>query len=183
MEDATRNYAGPTCPGAGWHCVTATGPVVQVTGAGGTNRADCATPARCVVVQVAVSDGDNWAACVRHHGDSQWCSIAQLSTTGTNVADVVEVALGHGDALSATQGIAITQDATSGDNVASVLQTMYLLAGTRCSTAATVALDGHQTIAITQDATTGDNVVRGPGARRRSSSPRPSSRARRAPRP
>jgi hypothetical protein len=49
-QNGVNNYAGPSCPGAGWTC-TASTRVVQTAPAGGQNVADCGA-ASCVVVQV-----------------------------------------------------------------------------------------------------------------------------------
>src|SRR5690242_5941404 len=48
VQRGLRNYAGPSCPGSGWTCTTAT-TVVQVAPAGGSNLAECADG--CVAVQ------------------------------------------------------------------------------------------------------------------------------------
>jgi len=40
IQRGAKNYAGPSCPGPGWNCTTAT-QVVQVASAGGENRFEC----------------------------------------------------------------------------------------------------------------------------------------------
>src|SRR5438477_362218 len=40
IQRGALNYAGPSCPGTGWNCTTAT-KVVQLAGSGGSNTYEC----------------------------------------------------------------------------------------------------------------------------------------------
>src|SRR5207247_3465545 len=89
IQRGSHNYAGPHCPGAGWHCTTAKR-VVQLSFAtnnpGNANQFTC-TPATsapdpydCLIVQSATGT-DNNATCVEKVGDptgTQHCDIYQL---------------------------------------------------------------------------------------------------------
>ena len=62
IQRGLRNYAGSSCPGAGWTCTSTSHPVVQVASTGGSNVFQCASSS-CAVVQTA-------AATSRHeHGE------------------------------------------------------------------------------------------------------------------
>lgn len=162
VQRGARNYAGSSCPGAGWTCTSTSHPVVQIASAGGRNVFTCSTPT-CAVVQASKSSlATNTASCIRTTGITQACSITQ-SGAAANQAVVVETALKTtGLTQSASQTAQIVQQATGtgNGNTACVLQTMTLSSssGTKNS-AVTESLDGHQSISIKQDSTSGPNVV------------------------
>src|SRR5438093_6065282 len=49
-QQSLLNYAGPSCPGAGWNCVGTDAPVVQIALPGGSNLFSCGG-ADCLVIQ------------------------------------------------------------------------------------------------------------------------------------
>ena len=163
VERGRRNYAGPHCPGPGWTCTSTSRPVVQIARDGTANRADCAAGIACVVLQVATGRARNVAVCVRLLGTTQACSVAQSNASGSNAVTAIELALGAGANQSASQSISITQSNGTGENTASVLQGVTLIADTKSSHPISQALDVHQSIDVVQDATSGANVVEGVG--------------------
>ena len=158
-----RNYAGSSCPGAGWTCTSTSRPVVQIASAAGRNVFQCSS-ARCAVVQVATAAAaTNAASCIRNTGITQACSITQ-SGAAANQAVVVETAVKTtGLTQSASQTAQIVQQATGGNNgnTACVLQTLTLAASSSAKNGAvTESLDGHQSISVKQDSASGANVVK-----------------------
>jgi hypothetical protein len=163
IQRGVRNYAGLSCPGAGWTCTSTADPVVQIAAPGGANRFRCVT-ASCVVVQTTAAAAANTAKCIRTTGITQSCSISQTSATTDNVAIVVEIATKtSGLTQNASSTAQITQQATgsSNSNTACVYQSVTLEGSTTATkgTPVTVTLNAHQSISITQDSAAGGNVV------------------------
>ena len=168
VQRGLRNYAGPSCPGAGWTCTSTSHPVVQVARAAGQNVFQCST-SHCAVVQTAISSlATNTAKCIKITGLSQSCSISQSSSSANNQAIVVEIATkASGLTQSASQTAQIIQKATGGltaanSNTACVLQTTNVDGSTvgTSGTLVTVSLDAHQSISIKQDSANGNNSVK-----------------------
>jgi len=132
-----RNYAGPSCPGAGWTCTSSAGAVVvQQAAADGVNVFQCTASSggssdkstdTCVVVQTASSSGaTNLASCVEEASGAApnpSCSITQDNTGGANKASVTqEWSQQTGDAQTAAENTTITQTNTTGLNRAQIRQ-------------------------------------------------------------
>ena len=128
------NYAGPSCPGAGWNCTTST-QVVQISQAGGQNQFVCepeddqvpptAEPDVCFLLQSGPT-GTNRARCTLKTTEEptaqQECDITQ--TGDRNYADVnMVVTQTTGPNQTARQRAHVHQDATE-FNQAQVLQTV-----------------------------------------------------------
>jgi hypothetical protein len=101
IQRGLRNYAGPSCPGAGWNCTSARR-VLQVSSRGGANSSTCSrvgsgtsvTSQSCVIVQTG-THGKNSATCNEQATGAgasllQECTIRQTSTTGPNEAKVTQ---------------------------------------------------------------------------------------------
>jgi len=168
IQRGLRNYAGSSCPGAGWTCTSTSHPVVQVASTAGRNVFQCASSS-CAVVQTAVTAlATNTAKCIKTTGISQSCSITQTSATANNQAIVVQTATKlSGLTQSASQTARITQKATGGSEVANsntacVLQTTTIEGSTvaKRGMPVTVTLDAHQSISIEQDSLFGGNTVK-----------------------
>jgi hypothetical protein len=168
IQRGLRNYAGSSCPGAGWTCTSTSHPVVQVASTGGSNVFQCASSS-CAVVQTAAAPlATNTAKCIKTTGISQSCSITQTSATKNNEAIVVQTAKKtSGLTQSASQTAQITQTATGGidvanSNTACVLQTTTIDGSTvaKKGMPVTVTLDAHQSISIKQDSRFGGNTVK-----------------------
>jgi len=168
IQRGLRNYAGSSCPGAGWTCTSTSHPVVQVASTAGKNVFQCASSS-CAVVQTSVTAlATNRAKCIKTNGISQSCSITQTSATANNEAIVVQTATKlTGLTQSASQTARITQKATGGsevanNNTACVLQTTTIEGSTvaKSGMPVTVTLDAHQSISITQDSLFGGNTVK-----------------------
>jgi hypothetical protein len=174
IQRAARNYAGPTCPGAGWACTSTSHPVVQIAAAGGKNTFLC-TSARCAVVQLAARGAarssrslaataakPNNAACIKTTGLTQSCSISQTSATANNMAVVYQNAGKFtGLTQSASYSASVNQQATGSSNTNSVcvLQATAIDGSTvaKAGTPVTVTLESHQFVGITQDSLGGGN--------------------------
>jgi uncharacterized repeat protein (TIGR01451 family) len=125
VQRGMRNYAGPSCPGQGWTCTTATDGVVQIAPPGGENRFVC-SGTDCAVRQ---SGGTaNRAECSENvktdvRDARQSCVIEQ--TGAKNSAFVLQVIhqTSH-DEVTARQSASITQlsDVAGGSNFAHVIQ-------------------------------------------------------------
>jgi hypothetical protein len=175
IQRGLRNYAGSSCPGAGWTCTSTSHPVVQVASTGGSNVFQCASSG-CAVVQTSVATlatTTNTAKCIKTTGISQSCSITQTSATANNRAIVVQtVTKESGLTQSASQTAQITQKATGGSavansNTACVLQTTTINGSTadlKKGMPVTVTLDAHQSISIAQDSRFGGNTVKNASA-------------------
>ena len=160
IQRGLRNYAGSSCPGAGWTCTSTSHPVVQVASTGGSNVFQCASSS-CAVVQTSAAPlATNTAKCIKTTGISQSCSITQTSATKNNEAIVVQTAnKTSGLTQSASQTAQIIQKATgdstvANSNTACVLQTTTIDGSTavlKKGMPVTVTLDAHQSISIKQD--------------------------------
>ena len=169
IQRGLRNYAGSSCPGAGWTCTSTSHPVVQVASTGGSNVFQCASSS-CAVVQTAAAPlATNTAKCIKTTGISQSCSITQTSATKNNEAIVVQTAnKTSGLTQSASQTAQIIQKANGGSTVANgntacVLQTTTIDGSTavlKKGMPVTVTLDAHQSISIKQDSLFGGNTVK-----------------------
>ena len=176
IQRGPRNYAGPSCPGAGWTCTSTAHPVVQVARPGGRNMFVCRS-ATCAVVQTATTTSrrgraltaaaatKSGATCIKTTGVTQSCSISQTGATSDNSALVYEdVAKLSGLTQSAVYSAQITQQqamGSSGGNTACVHQNVGLDGSTTAKNGqpVNVNIQSHESITITQDAITGANTV------------------------
>ena len=184
IQRGLRNYAGPSCPGAGWACTSTAHPVVQIAADGGKNTFLC-TSGSCVVVQATTSKSatkssraltaaaaTNTAKCNKTTGLIQSCTISQTSATADNVALVVErakQASSLDQTLSANVTAQITQQATgpNNNNQACVYQEIAeTLAPTNAKkgVAVSTTLNATQRVTIAQDAAAGSNTVQNAAA-------------------
>jgi hypothetical protein len=172
IQTGLRNYAGPHCPGSGWNCVAAVGPILQIAQDGGQNQFVC-TPASkrvspptedphtCVIVQTG--PGSNVARCVERtsaNPATQECRITQTSTSGNNRAFVVQVVEQVEDSevvsQQALQTARISQTSEGGSNLASVVQRVEQSAQTQ-NGAITQVQEADQDAFVDQQSATGDN--------------------------
>jgi len=135
-QTGTRNYVGPSCPGAGWNCRSSAGAVVvQQASADGVNVFQCTASSggssnqandTCVVVQTAPASGSNFATCLEEvsgTAPAPTCTITQQNTGGSNKAGVTqEWSQQSGDAQTAAETATITQTNTTGLNRAQIRQ-------------------------------------------------------------
>ena len=164
-QETHKNYAGPGCPGAGWNCVQATTPIVQVADAGGTNLFACGG-LDCVVVQVALSGGQNGAGCLRGDNQSndqtQVCDITQANDgneNSTNAAAIAQnIQQSGGSAQTARQVARITQENTFGRNIAHINQVIGQTQNTKNAATITQMQEAHQGATVDQLTTEGDNT-------------------------
>jgi len=166
IQRSKHNYAGPSCPGAGWTCTTAKR-VVQLSYGANNNQFECtpspggsATPPNtCTIIQISSTGANNVARCTERTTDasaSQSCLIYQSNTTGSNRADVIQqVNAASGATQSATQYAGVRQDNVSGSNAVFVNQD--LRQSTKDTNAGTQTQNGHQTVSTLQESDTGDN--------------------------
>jgi hypothetical protein len=165
LQRGRRNYAGPSCPGKGWTCTTATN-VVQISAASGSNSYTCTgsggpppplDAATCTITQIATGGASNTASCVEQYVQNaiasvtQSCVVSQTSERGNNVLTVVQEVLqgpvcppepvGATDQVQdIAQSASLTQTSSGGDNAATVSQT-----ANQCTkTAATTGVDQRQ---------------------------------------
>ena len=169
IQRGLRNYAGSSCPGAGWTCTSTSHPVVQVASTAGRNVFQCASSSCAVVQSAPAALATNTAKCIKTTGISQSCSITQSSATANNEAIVVQIATKlTGLTQSASQTAQITQTASGGSTVANsntacVLQKTTIDGSTAVAKKGmpiTVSLDAHQSISIKQDSLFGGNTVK-----------------------
>jgi hypothetical protein len=176
IQRGARNYAGPSCPGAGWACTSTAHPVIQIAAAGGKNTFLC-TSGRCAVVQTTRSGiaakttrsltaaaATNKATCIKTTGLGQSCSISQNSPSANNEAIVYEnITKASGLTQTASSTAQITQRTTGSNttNKACVFQIIDVTGSTvaKKGVPVTVALEAHQSISITQDSATGGNSL------------------------
>jgi len=183
IQRGVHNYAGPSCPGAGWSCTSTAHPVVQVARRGGKNSFLCTT-GRCAVVQatraksatrtsrsLTAAAATNTATCNKTTGLIQSCSISQNNPTGDNVAIVVERAFqasSLAETISATVSAQITQQTSgSNSNQACVYQNITETntpTNAKKGVAVNTTLDAQQSVLITQDAAAGGNTVQSAAA-------------------
>jgi hypothetical protein len=155
IQSGLRNYAGPSCPGAGWNCTAAIGPIVQITSAQGLNQFECSDPT-CEIVQPG--PGDNFASCIQKtsaNPATQTCTITQ-GGAGNNHATVEQIAVQKaGDTQDATQTAEITQTTGSGKNEARVKQLIEQYAERKDG--GSQNQDADQDTSVTQTSSTGEN--------------------------
>jgi hypothetical protein len=172
IQRGTHNYAGPTCPGVGWSCTTAT----RVVQFGPNNKFQCSAsngfggsanaPDDCTIVQVApTSTANNSATCVENGTDptaSQSCVIFQTSTGGSNTATVVQqVKVSGSTTQDVSQYSGIDQESGDGANSATVTQTINgSISSNGKNSAGDESQDGHQGSSLTQSASgAGNNMA------------------------
>jgi hypothetical protein len=176
IQRAARNYAGPSCPGAGWTCTSTAHPVVQIAAAGGKNTFLCTTGS-CAVVQatrsatatktkrsLTAAAAMNKGTCIKTTGVTQSCSINQTSASADNQAIVVEnvpKSTGLTQTASATAQITQTASGASNKNIACVYQNVAVDGSTVAprGTPVTVTLNAAQAVSITQNSASGGNTV------------------------
>jgi hypothetical protein len=155
IQTGLRNYAGPNCPGAGWNCAAAIGPIVQITSAQGINQFECSDQT-CSTVQPG--PGDNFASCIQKtsaNPATQTCTITQ-GGAGNNHATVEQIAVQKaGDTQGATQTAEITQTTGSGKNEARVVQLVEQYAESKDG--GSQNQDADQDASVTQTSSTGEN--------------------------
>jgi len=133
IQRGLRNYAGPRCPGARWHCTSARH-VFQIAAAGGDNKFECSgtdtsgfNDQGCTIMQTA-SGGKNEATCRERltltPDASQACEITQVNVNGDNKATVdQDIKQKDGGASQTARQIStIDQTNTLGKNDAKVDQ-------------------------------------------------------------
>ena len=174
IQRGARNYAGSSCPGAGWACTSTAHPVIQIAAAGGKNTFLCSTGS-CAVVQttaaaatrttssLAAATATNTAKCIKTTGLTQSCSISQNTSSGNNEAIVYENAFKNtGLTQTALVTAQITQTASgSNANKACVFQNVNIEGSSveKKASPIVVSLNARQTISITQDSKTGGNTL------------------------
>jgi hypothetical protein len=165
VQTGKHNYAGPSCPGVGWTCTTAT----HVLQYGLNNSFQCSPsnasggtatpPDLCVIVQLSTTANNN-ATCTERDSSAtadQACAIFQTSTTGTNTATVNQtVSVNGGSTQDATQYAGIDQESSDGANNAWVTQTISASTATP-GAGGTEMQDGHQGSSVTQFASGAGN--------------------------
>ena len=175
IQRGARNYAGPSCPGAGWACTSTAHPVVQIAAAGGKNTFLCTTGS-CAVVQttaaaatrttssLAAATATNTAKCIK--------------TTGLTpvVLDQPEHLQRGATRRSSTKTRSKTQAlpkrpwsrlrsrkrrAVANANKACVFQNVNIEGSSvdKKASPIVVSLNARQTISITQDSKTGGNTL------------------------
>jgi hypothetical protein len=141
IQRGLRNYAGPSCPGARWHCTRSTR-VFQIAATGGTNKFECSDisgttsegvsssstdPLSCEISQSTVN-GDNIARCIEDEGTNpatESCVITQVNVNGDNKATVDQkIKQKDGATQVATQTSEVDQTNTAGKNDAKVSQSI-----------------------------------------------------------
>jgi hypothetical protein len=167
-----KNYAGPSCPGAGWNCVRANAPIVQIAAPGGTNLFYC-TGLDCLIVQVAHNGGQNASACERRvEGPTETlmvCSITQANGPGTNAATIsqhIQQVQQRQDPppQRAREVARITQSNETGSNIARIIQRIGQSSRAKDSSqvqeahqAATVTQTTAHDLPLVETSTLGDN--------------------------
>lgn len=156
-QEGLRNYAGPSCPGASWNCVRANAPIVQIASPLGTNLFYC-TGLDCVVVQVALSGGQNGGACDRTDKHSatalQVCDITQANDgnpNSTNAAGIQQnIQQSSGSVQDARQVARITQTNSVGRNIAHIHQVVGQSQNAKGSAPVTQTQEAHQAATVSQ---------------------------------
>jgi hypothetical protein len=170
IQIGRRNYAGPNCPGRGWHCTRATR-VFQLAAAGGSNVGECTGQAppgpgatqSCVIMQSSPTGND--ATCSEQTDSpaaDETCDISQTSDGGDNHAVASQAADNqiHGSTQTAQQKIRIRQTSGSGQNVATWQQTIHFVSQDHVPSSAE-SQDGHQVSLIDQTSSSGDSSSKG----------------------
>jgi hypothetical protein len=172
IQRGARNYAGPSCPGAGWACTSTAHPVVQLAAAGGKNTFLCTT-GKCAVVQTtrsaavkasralaAAAFTQSTAKCIKTTGVMQNCSISQNDPNADNTAVVyMNTSKMSGLTQTALYTASITQRGHS--NKACVLQNVNMDGSTTALRGKPVAvtLRAHESITISQDSPAGNRAA------------------------
>jgi hypothetical protein len=149
-QQGVQNYAGPSCPGAGWTCTTSTR-VVQVAPAGGQNVADCG--AGCVVVQTGPASGNASTT-----NNTVHCDMTDTSDSAVQNCDNITQAYARNHAIiheSIMSNGGPTQDATQTADVTQQgadLNVVEIYQAVKQSTGAAGGQkqDAHQTATIEQ---------------------------------
>ena len=152
------NYAGPSCPGLGWNCTTATN-VVQVASAGGQNRFECEpeddqvppTDEDSNTCAVSQSGANNHARCKLRNNEEptaeQTCTVTQNGTR--NSADIdMTIDQKSGPTQEGRQTATVDQTATE-RNQTQVHQTIKQ----RTSTGTSQSQEAYQLADVRQNAT------------------------------
>lgn len=164
-QTGVRNYAGPSCPGAGWNCAAAAGAVVQQAAADGVNEFTCTASSgdsqandSCVIVQMAPSSGDNEAICkeeVSGTAPNASCSITQQNVGGDNQADIDQQwQQQSGSTQTAQQTATVTQQNQKGANKVDVDQAISQLIE---NSSPTQDQEAVQVACVQQDSPSGGN--------------------------
>jgi hypothetical protein len=156
IQTGFQNYAGPSCPGIGWSCTTATN-VVQTTVRGGTNVFECnggtGSGDTCTIVQTA-DQGLNQARCVeRDAAGLQQCTVAQANRAGQNQAGLRQVSRmdGGADASMTTHQVsALSQCNVKGSNTGQVHQNIVHVASDVASPSVSQTQDATMEYTIQQ---------------------------------
>jgi hypothetical protein len=163
-QTGLKNYAGPSCPGAGWTCHAANVPIVQfATLPGSTNLFLCLSP-NCLVIQVATVSGQNGSACNRGDGSTdvvQECEINQFNTGGsnsTNAAGIQQNSQQNQAVVTARQVARITQENGSGRNIAHIFQVIGQSSNVTGASPVVQSQEAHQAATLDQLTTTGSNT-------------------------
>jgi hypothetical protein len=162
-QTGMKNYAGPSCPGAGWNCTRTNNPVVQFAPAGGTNVYSCGG-SDCVAVQsvqAAAGPVNNNASCKRSDKGqasvTQTCDIAQENTTKNNDANVeMNIEQNNGSTQTARQSARVVQTNDSGDNHSHI--TEKVTQKSSISGGGTQDQEAHQGATVDQTSASGDNA-------------------------
>ncbi|HEX9712538.1 MAG TPA: hypothetical protein VGB52_08325 [Actinomycetota bacterium] len=173
IQQSRLNYAGPDCPGAGWACTSAAGPVVQISD-GGLNifegAGGAADPNTCIVVQDNTT-GSNDATCslsTTTNGTTQQVRITQTNDAGDNNADVDVVgAVSQSIVVDLTasfdqtlrQEVQVSQESGAGANNASIVEDLDLGAEARAVGTATSKQDGYGIVLLDQVSGTGNQTA------------------------
>ena len=164
-QSGLRNYAGPSCPGAGWTCTRSTR-VAQIALPGGVNRVECAG-ADCVAVQgaatqeAAAADAvKNSTRCKQSTGPDQSCEITQVGTDNDAQVDQ-DIRQRDGTTQTGTQKASVEQHApTGGSNSAHVRQTVDQDTKVKSDGAITQDQAADQDATVDQDGSVGaDNAA------------------------
>jgi hypothetical protein len=156
VQTGFQNYAGPSCPGIGWTCTTATN-VVQTTVKGGTNVFECkggtGSDDTCTIVQSA-DHGLNQARCVEDDAaGAQQCTVTQANLRGVNQALLRQVSRmdGGADATQSTHQVsALSQCNVIGSNTGRVHQEIIHVASDASSPSVSQSQDATMEYAIDQ---------------------------------
>jgi hypothetical protein len=174
VQQGQFNYAGPSCPGAGWNCTTASMVVQISTSNSGANIFDClpaidATfPAlsECLIVQSSVDSlldppPTNYATCGPDLSDGRSkakCTFRQTSKKGNNYAEVkARTTQSGGTTQSAQQDADITQTSDGGSNAVKIVETISQSLSFGGNDDPNQSQDAYQRANVNQTSGSGDN--------------------------
>jgi hypothetical protein len=175
IQQGRLNYAGPSCPGAGWNCTTAKLVVQLGTSAVASNIFDCQPaisaliPAlnECLIVQSTAFDPletastTNSATCsvdILDGAGKSKCTIRQSSKKGNNYAAVrARVKQGGGFSQAATEDAQITQMSDTGTNTAKIALRIEQSMSVGGNDDPTQTQNARQTAQVDQTSGSGDN--------------------------